>query len=88
MYPLARHLFIFEEGETLAGGGLAEPLPNVAVIPSLMGNKKLYIGTLLADVCSQVLREFGVVVGTHPLSFAIRIHLVETGRCPREPSWE
>lgn len=65
MYPLARHLFIFEEGETLAGGGLTDALPNVAVIPSLMGNKKLYLGTLLADVCSQILREFGVVVSRY-----------------------
>lgn len=61
-YPLAKHLFVFEEGDTSSSSHLMESLPSVSVIPSLMGNKKLYIGTLLADLCSQVLRGFGTLV--------------------------
>jgi hypothetical protein len=62
LFPLAKHLFVFEEGDTNSSSHLMESLPSVSVIPSLMGNKKLYIGTLLADVCSHVLRGFGDLV--------------------------
>ncbi|KXN89239.1 hypothetical protein AN958_05993 [Leucoagaricus sp. SymC.cos] len=46
----------------LSTGKELENLPGMVVIPSMMGNKKLYIGTLLADLCSQILAEFGVVI--------------------------
>ncbi|KAF8136381.1 transport protein Trs120 or TRAPPC9 TRAPP II complex subunit-domain-containing protein [Boletus edulis] len=39
-------------------------LPVLAIIPNAMGNKRLYIGTLLADLCSQILGEFGHLVHT------------------------
>ncbi|KAF6765224.1 TRAPP II complex [Ephemerocybe angulata] len=61
IFPLAKHLFVFEEGDTSSSSHLMESLPSVSVIPSLMGNKKLYIGTLLADLCSQVLKGFGTL---------------------------
>ncbi|KAG6832127.1 hypothetical protein H0H87_002439 [Tephrocybe sp. NHM501043] len=61
IYPLARNCFIFEESEdtNLSTG---DNLPGLAILPSIMGNKKLYIGTLLADLCSQIIGEFGVLV--------------------------
>lgn len=64
LYPFktARHLFVFEEGDTANSEHIMESLPNVSVIPSLMNNKKLYIGTLLADICSQILKGFGELV--------------------------
>ncbi|KAJ6630827.1 TRAPP II complex [Mycena sp. CBHHK59/15] len=62
MYPLAKNCFVFEEGEGNTNLNLGDSLPSLVVIPSMMGNKKLYLGTLLADLCSHVLGEFGVLV--------------------------
>lgn len=61
VYPLAKNCFVFEEGDE-ASLNIGSDLPGLVVIPSVMGNKKVYIGTLLADLCSQILGEFGVVV--------------------------
>lgn len=62
LFPLAKNCFIFEEGDESTSVNLGENLPGTVVIPGIMGNKKLYIGTLLADLCSNILGEFGVVV--------------------------
>ncbi|KAJ6496720.1 TRAPP II complex [Mycena vitilis] len=62
MYPLAKNCFVFEEGEGNTNVNLGDNLPSLVVIPNMMGNKKLYIGTLLADLCSHVLGEFGTLV--------------------------
>ncbi|KAJ6547608.1 TRAPP II complex [Mycena capillaripes] len=62
MYPLAKNCFVFEEGEGNTNVNLGDNLPGLVVIPNMMGNKKLYIGTLLADLCSHVLGEFGTLV--------------------------
>jgi hypothetical protein len=61
IYPLAKNCFVFEDGGDTSLN-LGSDLPGLVVIPSVMGNKKLYIGTLLADLCSQILGGFGVVV--------------------------
>ncbi|KAF8077925.1 TRAPP II complex [Lyophyllum atratum] len=61
IYPLAKNCFIFEESDD-TNLNLGDNLPGLVVLPSMMGNKKLYIGTLLADLCSQILGEFGIVV--------------------------
>ncbi|GLB34932.1 putative transport protein Trs120 or TRAPPC9, TRAPP II complex subunit [Lyophyllum shimeji] len=61
IYPLAKNCFVFEENDD-TNLSLGDDLPGLIVLPSMMGNKKLYIGTLLADLCSQILGEFGVVV--------------------------
>ncbi|KAK7467129.1 hypothetical protein VKT23_004188 [Stygiomarasmius scandens] len=59
MYPFARNCFVFEEDENTP---LGESPPGIVIFPSLMGNRKLYIGTLLADLCSQILGEFGALI--------------------------
>ena len=61
IYPLAKSCFIFGDSDdnTLVQG---TKIPGLVLIPNVMGNKHLYIGTLLADLCSQMLSEFGVVV--------------------------
>lgn len=59
LFPLAKNCFVFEEGDS----GFGESLPGLVVIPAIMGNKKLYIGTLLAELCSNILGEFTVLVG-------------------------
>ncbi|RDB21392.1 hypothetical protein Hypma_011623 [Hypsizygus marmoreus] len=61
IYPLAKNCFVFEESED-TNLNLSDNLPGLVVLPSMMGNKKLYIGTLVADLCSQILAEFGLLV--------------------------
>ncbi|KAI6109782.1 TRAPP II complex [Pisolithus sp. B1] len=53
--------FVFQS-EDSTSGNINEVPPGLVIIPSVMRNKKLYIGTLLADLCSQILGEFGRVV--------------------------
>ncbi|KAF8559602.1 hypothetical protein OG21DRAFT_1402685 [Imleria badia] len=60
-FPLAKTCFAFQDDEE-PNVGLGENPPGLAIIPNAMGNKKLYIGTLLADLCSQILGEFGRLV--------------------------
>lgn len=74
-YPLARNCFIFEENDSATNLNVGNDLTGVVVIPSVMGNKKLYIGTLLADLCSQILGEFGVVVREHLIYLYARTSL-------------
>ncbi|KAL4067655.1 transport protein Trs120 or TRAPPC9 TRAPP II complex subunit-domain-containing protein [Scleroderma citrinum] len=61
VFPLSKMCFMFQN-EDVTNGNIDQNPPDVVLIPSAMGNKKLYIGTLLADLCSQVLGEFGRVV--------------------------
>ena len=60
-FPFAKTCFAFQEDED-PNVGLGGVPPGLAIIPNAMGNKKLYIGTLLADLCSQILGEFGRLV--------------------------
>lgn len=60
-FPLAKVCFAFEDDESAGSTGLGDTLPGIVSIPSVMGNKKLYIGTLLADLCSHILAELGRV---------------------------
>lgn len=62
LFPLAKNCFIFEDSDISTNLNLGDNIPGLVVIPSMMGNKKLYIGTLLADLCSHILGEFGRVV--------------------------
>lgn len=55
-FPLARTCFAFESEESDVGA--APPVQGCVVIPAVMGNKKLYIGQLLADLCSNIVGEF------------------------------
>ncbi|KAL1742926.1 TRAPP II complex [Schizophyllum fasciatum] len=63
MYPLARSCFVFEEADTNTNLDQGDDI-SLVVIPSMLGNKKLYIGTKLADLCSHILGEFGTLVQT------------------------
>lgn len=37
-------------------------MPELVMIPSLMSNKQVYIGTLLAELCHDILAEFPSLV--------------------------
>lgn len=63
IFPLANVCFVFEEGDGNTNLNLGHQLSGLVVIPSMMGNKKLYIGTLLADLCSNILGAFSTLVG-------------------------
>jgi trafficking protein particle complex subunit 9 len=62
LFPLAKNCFVFEDSDGITNLNLGDNVPGLVVIPSMMGNKKLYIGTLLSDLCSHILGEFGRVV--------------------------
>jgi trafficking protein particle complex subunit 9 len=62
LYPLAKSCFVFEEGDGTTNLNLGDHLPGLVIIPSMMGNKKENIETLLADLCSNILAEFSTVV--------------------------
>ncbi|KAG7092479.1 hypothetical protein E1B28_008831 [Marasmius oreades] len=61
-YPLAKNCFVFEEGDGTSSISGNESIPGLVIFPSVMGNTKLYIGTLLADLCSNILGEFSVLL--------------------------
>jgi hypothetical protein len=62
MFPLAKNCFVFEDDDGNTNLNLGEQLSGLVVIPAMMGNKNIYIGTLLADLCSNILGEFSSVV--------------------------
>ncbi|EJD06035.1 Trs120-domain-containing protein [Fomitiporia mediterranea MF3/22] len=64
IFPLARNCFVFEEGDGNTNLNIGNHMPGLVVIPSMMGNKKLYIGTLLAELCSNILGEFSMMIKT------------------------
>ncbi|KZV90255.1 hypothetical protein EXIGLDRAFT_649508, partial [Exidia glandulosa HHB12029] len=55
-FPLARTCLAFESEETDVHD--SPQTKGCTVIPAVMGNKKLYIGQLLADLCSNIIGEF------------------------------
>jgi trafficking protein particle complex subunit 9 len=65
IYPLARNCFVFEEGDGKGNVNLGEVPSGLVVIPEIMGNKKIYLGTLLADICSNILGEFATLVRSY-----------------------
>lgn len=62
IYPLARNCFLFDTNDGSESPDLTDDVPGSVVIPAMMGNKQLYIGTLLADLCSVILGELGRIV--------------------------
>ncbi|KAF8590613.1 hypothetical protein K439DRAFT_1382134 [Ramaria rubella] len=64
LYPLARNCYVFENEDSSSILNLGDSLPGMVVIPSVMGNKKLYIGTLIAELCSNILGAFADLART------------------------
>lgn len=64
LFPLANNCLVFEESDGSTNLTLGS-LPGLVVIPGMMGNKRLYVGTLIADLCSNILAEFATVVSPH-----------------------
>ncbi|KAG2134424.1 TRAPP II complex [Suillus bovinus] len=83
-FPLSKVCFAFEDEESAGSTGLGDTLPGIISIPSVMGNKKLYIGTLLADLCSHILAELGRVY--HVLESPIGNEYLNSALFPTLPS--
>jgi hypothetical protein len=62
IFPLAKNCFAFEDSSSVSSVNLEKSVAGLVVIPNIMGNKRLYIGTLLADLCSQILGGFSSMV--------------------------
>lgn len=67
-FPLARNCFVFEEGDGNTNLNVGNHLQGLFVIPSMMGNKRIYLGTLLAELCSSILGEFAMIVSEFEIS--------------------
>ena len=65
MYPLARSCFVFEESDGNTNLDVGEALPGLVVIPNMMGNKNIYVGTLISEMCSNILAGFSSFVSVH-----------------------
>jgi trafficking protein particle complex subunit 9 len=61
-FPFASKCFAFEEGEGNVNLDLGPSIPELVTIPSLMKNKQVYVGTLLAELCHDILAEFPALV--------------------------
>jgi len=64
IYPLAKSCFVFEEGDGSTNMNVGDQLPGLVIIPGMMGNKELFIGTLISDLCSNILGGFSSLVST------------------------
>lgn len=62
VFPLARNCFVFEEGDGHTNLNIGASLPGLTIIPSMMGNKDLYVGTLISELCSNILGGFSSFV--------------------------
>lgn len=60
--PFASKCFAFEDGDAVPDGNAGSSFPDLVMIPSLMSNKQVYIGTLLAELCHDILAEFPAIV--------------------------
>ncbi|KAG8935684.1 hypothetical protein FRC02_006960 [Tulasnella sp. 418] len=60
-YPLASKCYAFEEGEDTPHINLGSNSPDLVVIPGVMGHKKVYIGTLISELCADILGELSLL---------------------------
>ena len=57
-FPLSSKCYAFEEGDDPSSVNLGAISSQIVVIPSVMGNKQVYIATLLAELCAEILADF------------------------------
>lgn len=67
IYPLVRNCWVFEEAEGTANFTNQDELPGLVVVPRIK-NRKLHVGTLLGDLSSEILAEFGTLVRPYLIS--------------------
>lgn len=71
-FPVASNCFVFDESDGSTNLDEGDRYPNLVIIPSMMANKTVHIGTLVAGLCSHILGEFATMVRfwIKPLCFA------------------
>ncbi|KIO28174.1 hypothetical protein M407DRAFT_72139 [Tulasnella calospora MUT 4182] len=57
-FPLASRCYAFEEGDENPQMNMVSSDPRLVVIPSVMGNKQVYVGTLISELCTEILSSF------------------------------
>ncbi|GJJ12127.1 hypothetical protein Clacol_006368 [Clathrus columnatus] len=60
-FPLSQNCYVFEDEEPtkrISPTTESEIPPGLIVIPKIMGHKNVYVGTLIAELCSGILTEF------------------------------
>jgi len=62
LFPLAQNCYVFEGEDESGSLNMDESYPGMVVIPNIMGNKELYVATLIAELCSTILGEFASLV--------------------------
>lgn len=62
MFPLAQNCYVFEGNGETGSLNMNESYSGMVLIPNVMGNKELYIGTLIAELCATILGEFSNLV--------------------------
>lgn len=62
LFPLSQNCYLFEDENGANPVVESEIPPGIAVIPKIMGHKNIYIGTLIAELCSSILGEFSNIV--------------------------
>lgn len=61
-FPLASRCYAFEEGDGNSQMDMTSSDPRLVVIPSVMGNKQVYVGTLISELCAEILSSFANLV--------------------------
>lgn len=61
-FPLTSRCYAFEEGDENSQVNMASSDPQLVVIPSVMGNKQVYVGTLISELCAEILSNFANLV--------------------------
>lgn len=61
-FPFASRCFVFEDGDGQSDVNLGTSFPDLVMIPSIMNNKKFYVGTMLAELCHDILAGFPALV--------------------------
>src|ERR1700733_8808967 len=74
--PFATKCFVFEDGDAIPDVNVGSFVPEVVMIPSLLSNKQVYIGTLLAEICHDILAEFPALVCRLRLCTLARAHKI------------
>ncbi|KAI0928535.1 hypothetical protein AcW1_005748 [Taiwanofungus camphoratus] len=61
-FPVASNCFVFDESDGSTNLDEGDRYPNLVIIPSMMANKTVHIGTLVAGLCSHILGEFATMM--------------------------
>ncbi|KZO95888.1 hypothetical protein CALVIDRAFT_537860 [Calocera viscosa TUFC12733] len=62
VFPLAGRCYAFDPGDSSTDLDVGGALEGLTVIPTVVGDKRIYLGTLLANFCGSIIGEFAGLV--------------------------